>query len=85
MIKVALAYSMMIELRNVGSFKFISSCSKPKALGEVTLLQAIRDSLSRSGKAAAGESSKSEAFGRREYFVIYRHQNASSSAQGGYA
>lgn len=50
--------------------------------GEVTLAQAGRELAGLVTRVAAGELSKPEQLGHREYFIMYKHQETSSLAAG---
>lgn len=50
--------------------------------GELSLKQAAERLAGLVGRVAAGEPSKPEALGHREYFVMYKHQDTPSLAQG---
>ncbi|HEY1788017.1 MAG TPA: UxaA family hydrolase [Verrucomicrobiae bacterium] len=53
--------------------------------GELTLPQAGSQLAEMLVRIAGGESSKPEALGHREYFIMYKHQNTPSLAQGCHA
>jgi len=53
--------------------------------GEITLDQAGRELMQMVGDVAAGEPSKPEGLGHREYFVMYKHQNTPSLEAGCHA
>lgn len=50
--------------------------------GELTLAQAGQELAALVIKVAAGEPSKPEALGHREYFIMYKHQDTPSLAAG---
>jgi altronate dehydratase large subunit len=50
--------------------------------GELTLDQSAHRLSELVARVAAGESSKAESLGHREYFVMYKHQNTPSLAAG---
>lgn len=50
--------------------------------GELTLAQAGRALAERVVRVAQGEPSKPESLGHREYFIMYKHQNAPSLTEG---
>jgi altronate dehydratase large subunit len=50
--------------------------------GEVSLTQAAEQLAGLVGRVAAGEQSKPESLGHREYFVMYKHQDTPSLTQG---
>jgi altronate hydrolase len=50
--------------------------------GEQTLDEAALDLMKMVGRVAAGQLSKPEALGHREYFVMYKHQDAPELAAG---
>jgi altronate dehydratase large subunit len=50
--------------------------------GEITLDEASLELAHMIADVAGGQPSKPEALGHREYFVMYKHQNAPSLAQG---
>jgi altronate hydrolase len=50
--------------------------------GELTLAQAGRELGARVAAVAAGEPSKPEQLGHREYFIMYKHQDAPALAAG---
>jgi altronate hydrolase len=50
--------------------------------GERTLDEAAFDLMNMVGEVAAGRPSKPEALGHREYFVMYKHQDAPELAAG---
>jgi altronate hydrolase len=50
--------------------------------GELTLAQAGRELAGLVARAAAGEPSKPEQLGHREYFIMYKHQETPSLAAG---
>jgi altronate dehydratase large subunit len=50
--------------------------------GEVTLAQAGRELAGLVTRVAAGEASKPEQLGHREYFIMYKHQNTPTLAAG---
>jgi altronate hydrolase len=54
----------------------------PVLTGELTLAAAGRALAGRIGRVAAGEPSKPERLGHREYFIMYKHQNAPSLTTG---
>lgn len=53
--------------------------------GEFTLKQAAQQLAELVARIAAGEPSKPESLGHREYFVMYKHQDTPSLAQGCHA
>lgn len=53
--------------------------------GELTLKQSAEELAELVGRIAAGEPSKPESLGHREYFVMYKHQNTPSLIQGCHA
>jgi altronate hydrolase len=50
--------------------------------GKLTLAEAGHELAELIVRVAAGESSKPERLGHREYFIMYKHQNTPSLAQG---
>ena len=56
--------------------------ASPVLTGEQTLEQAGSALLERIVATAAGQPSKPEALGHREYFIMYKHQDTPSLAQG---
>ncbi len=50
--------------------------------GDLTLDKAAEQLASLVGRVAAGEESKPEHLGHCEYFVMYKHQDTPSLAQG---
>jgi altronate dehydratase large subunit len=50
--------------------------------GETTVAQAAEELLGLVVRVAAGEQTKPERLGHREYFVMYKHQDAPSLAEG---
>jgi altronate hydrolase len=50
--------------------------------GELSLAQAGDELSALVARVAAGESSKPERLGHREYFVMYKHQDTPSLAAG---
>ena len=50
--------------------------------GELSLQEAAQELLQMIVHVASGEQSKSEALGHREYFVMYKHQDAPALADG---
>jgi altronate hydrolase len=50
--------------------------------GELTLAQAGRELAGLITHVAAGEPSKPEQLGHREYFIMYKHQNTPSLSEG---
>lgn len=53
--------------------------------GETTLQQTAEQLAALVSRVAAGEPSKPEVLGHREYFIMYKHQNTPSLAQGCHA
>lgn len=53
--------------------------------GELTLKQSAKQLAELVARIAAGEPSKPESLGHREYFVMYKHQDTPSLAQGCHA
>jgi altronate hydrolase len=53
--------------------------------GQKTLDEAAYDLMEMVGDVAAGQQSKPEALGHREYFVMYKHQNTPELAAGCHA
>ncbi len=50
--------------------------------GELTLSQAGQELAALVGRVAAGEPSKPEQLGHREYFIMYKHQETPSLSAG---
>ncbi len=50
--------------------------------GELTLAEAGRELAELIVRVAAGEPSKPESLGHREYFIMYKHQNTPSLSEG---
>ena len=50
--------------------------------GELSLAQAGHELAERMIRVAAGEPSKPEGLGHREYFIMYKHQNTPSLSEG---
>lgn len=50
--------------------------------GELSLTQAGRELAGMINRVAAGEPSKPERLGHREYFIMYKHQNTPSLSEG---
>jgi altronate dehydratase large subunit len=53
--------------------------------GDITLAQAGRELAGLVTRVAAGEPSKPEQLGHREYFIMYKHQNTPSFSDGCHA
>jgi altronate dehydratase large subunit len=53
--------------------------------GDLTLKQSAKQLAELVGRVAAGEPSKPESLGHRESFIMYKHQNTPSLAQGCHA